>query len=121
MIIIVYFANGIRSFLKKDAIKMAAAAGAPVVEKEKVSWFDRLYNRNTAEDVARLDLGHDYDGIKELDNEVPVWWRWGFAISVIFGVVYLYNYHVAETKPLQQQELAMDLEKAAADQAEDGE
>ncbi len=117
MIIIIYFANGIRSFLKKDALKMAAAKGEVVEEKEKISWFDRLYNRNTAEDVARLDLGHDYDGIKELDNEVPVWWRWGFAISVIFGVVYLYNYHVAETKPLQQQELAMDLEKAAAEQA----
>lgn len=117
MIIIIYFANGIRSFLKKDAIKMASAAGIPVVEKEKVSWFDRLYNRNTEEDVARLDLGHDYDGIKELDNEVPVWWRWGFAISLLFGVVYLYQYHIAETKPLQQQELAMDMEKAAAEQA----
>jgi len=117
MIIIIYFANGIRSFLKKDAIKMASAAGIPVVEKEKVSWFDRLYNRNTEEDVARLDLGHDYDGIKELDNEVPIWWRWGFAISLLFGVVYLYQYHIAETKPLQQQELAMDMEKAAAEQA----
>lgn len=118
MIIIVYFANGIRSFLKKESIQTAAASGAtPVVQKEKIAWFDRLYNRNTKEDIARLDLGHDYDGIKELDNEVPVWWRWGFAISLIFGIVYLYNYHVAETKPLQQAELAMDMEQAAAAQA----
>lgn len=117
MIIIVYFANGIRSFLKKEAVQSAAAAGIPVVVKEKISWFDRLYNRNTQEDIARLDLGHDYDGIKELDNEVPVWWRWGFAISLIFGIVYMYNYHIAETKPLQQAELAMDMEQAAIQQA----
>lgn len=117
MIIIIYFANGIRSFLKKDALKMAAAAGVPIVVKEKISWFDRLYNRNTDEDVARLDLGHDYDGIKELDNEVPAWWQWGFAISILFSVVYLYSYHVAENKPLQQQELVMDMEKAAVEQA----
>lgn len=117
MIIIVYFANGIRSFLKKEAVQTAAAAGIPVVVKEKISWFDRLYNRNTQEDIARLDLGHDYDGIKELDNEVPVWWRWGFAISLVFGIVYMYNYHIAETKPLQQAELAMDMEQAAIQQA----
>lgn len=117
MIIIVYFANGIRSFLKKEAAQTAATAGVPLVEKEKISWFDRLYNRNTQEDIARLDLGHDYDGIKELDNEVPVWWRWGFAISLIFGIVYMYSYHIAETKPLQQAELAMDMEQAAIQQA----
>jgi cytochrome c oxidase cbb3-type subunit 3 len=118
MIIIVYFANGIRSFLKKEAVQNAIAAGAPpIVEKEKIAWFDRLYNRNTKEDIARLDLGHDYDGIKELDNEVPVWWRWGFAISLIFGFVYMYSYHIAETKPLQQAELAMDMEQAAIQQA----
>ncbi len=69
MIIIIYFANGIRSFLKKEALQTAAAAGvAPVVEKEKIAWFDRLYNRNTKEDIARLDLVHDYNGIKELDK-----------------------------------------------------
>lgn len=118
MIIIVYFANGIRSFLKKESVLTAVTSDAlPVVEKEKVSWFDRLYNRNTKEDIARLDLGHDYDGIKELDNEVPVWWRWGFAISLIFGIVYMYSYHIAETKPLQQEELAMDMAEAAIQQA----
>lgn len=118
MIIIVYFANGIRSFLKKEAAQTAVTAEAlPVVEKEKISWFDRLYNRNTKEDIARLDLGHDYDGIKELDNEVPIWWRWGFVISLVFGIVYMYSYHIAETKPLQQEELAMDMEQAAIQQA----
>lgn len=118
MIIIVYFANGIRGFLKKEAAQTAVVAGAlPIEEKEKISWFDRLYNRNTNEDIARLDLGHDYDGIKELDNEVPVWWKWGFVISLVFGIVYMYSYHIAKTKPLQQAELAMDMEQAAILQA----
>jgi cytochrome c oxidase cbb3-type subunit 3 len=39
-------------------------------------------------------LEHDYDGIRELDNDLPRWWVWLFAITVIWGVLYLVYYHV---------------------------
>jgi len=42
-------------------------------------------------------LGHDYDGIQELDNDLPPWWLWLFYISIIFGVVYMIHYHVTGT------------------------
>lgn len=32
--------------------------------------------------------GHEWDGIKELNNPLPRWWLWIFWASVVFAVVY---------------------------------
>ncbi len=42
-----------------------------------------------------LLLDHEYDGIHELDNNLPRWWVWLFYITIIFSAVYLVYYHVA--------------------------
>lgn len=41
-------------------------------------------------------LDHDYDGIKELDNDLPRWWVWLFYITIVFGVLYMLYYHVLD-------------------------
>ena len=37
-------------------------------------------------------LGHDFDGIQELDNPLPRWWLGIFIGSGIFAVIYLILY-----------------------------
>ena len=44
---------------------------------------------------------HDYDGIKELDNDLPPWWVYLFYFTIVFAVVYVLHYHVLETGDLQ--------------------
>ena len=39
-------------------------------------------------------LDHDYDGIRELDNNLPKWWLWLFYLTIIFSVLYMLYYHV---------------------------
>jgi cytochrome c oxidase cbb3-type subunit 3 len=41
-------------------------------------------------------LDHDYDGIKELDNDLPRWWLWLFYASILFGLLYLVYYDVLQ-------------------------
>ncbi|MDP8208542.1 MAG: cbb3-type cytochrome c oxidase N-terminal domain-containing protein [Candidatus Electryonea clarkiae] len=37
---------------------------------------------------------HDFDGIREFDNDLPGWWMWLFVISVIFSFFYIMHFHV---------------------------
>lgn len=113
LLIIFYLANGIRIFLKKESAIIVPSVKEEITEIPKISWFDRIYNKNSDADIIKLDLGHNYDGIKELDNDIPIWWKYGFAMSILFGIIYLYSYHIAGTRPLQQQELQIEQEVAA--------
>ncbi len=38
------------------------------------------------------DMGHEYDGIRELNNPLPKWWTYLFVSTLIFSVVYLALY-----------------------------
>jgi len=46
---------------------------------------------------ADLLLDHDYDGIKELDNALPPWWKYGFYITILIAVFYLLKFEVWHT------------------------
>ncbi len=37
-------------------------------------------------------LDHEYDGIRELDNPMPGWWKATFLASVVFSALYLWFY-----------------------------
>ncbi len=51
-----------------------------------------------------IELDHNYDGIKELDNHLPPWWKYLFYFTIVWAVVYLIVYHVTDTLPLQEDE-----------------
>jgi len=53
--------------------------------------------------------GHEYDGIRELDNKLPRWWVYLFFVTIIFAVVYLLGYHVTKWWPLQDDEYANEM------------
>lgn len=54
-------------------------------------WF--VKTRPIEEEVTLL-LEHDYDGIKELDNDLPPWWTKLFYACIIFAFIYLAKYHI---------------------------
>ena len=38
------------------------------------------------------DTGHEWDGIKELNNPLPRWWLWTFYACIIFAIGYMVAY-----------------------------
>ncbi|NNL18436.1 MAG: cytochrome-c oxidase, cbb3-type subunit III [Boseongicola sp.] len=45
------------------------------------------------DEVTGVDTtGHDWDGIKELNNPLPRWWLWCFYITIVWGVIYTIAY-----------------------------
>ena len=43
-------------------------------------------------------LDHSYDGIRELDNDLPPWWLYGFYASIVFAAIYLIKYEVFDSE-----------------------
>lgn len=60
----------------------------------------------------KIMLHHEYDGIRELDNNLPPWWVWGFFATIVFAVVYLFNYHVFKTGDLQLKAYEKDMKQS---------
>jgi len=59
-------------------------------------------------------LDHNYDGIQELDNSLPPWWKYGFIITIGFACVYLLNFHVFGNGKNPTQEYAAEMASAQA-------
>jgi cytochrome c oxidase cbb3-type subunit 3 len=53
------------------------------------------------EHEAKILMDHEYDGIQELDNNLPPWWVWGFFATIVFSFIYMFHYHVLKTGDLQ--------------------
>lgn len=110
---IAYFAFQTRNFLK------SAVAVEGVEDTATESWFERVWNKVNSfrpmEEEGKIDTGHSYDGIRELDNVTPPWFTTAFLLTIVFGLVYLYRYHVAHSAPLQVEEFKTEMAVAEAD------
>lgn len=56
-------------------------------------WLLWTVRRNQSSDkVENKSMGHEVDGIDELDNPLPKWWVWMFVLLIIFSLGYLALY-----------------------------
>lgn len=67
------------------------------------------------EDEHKILMDHEYDGIRELDNNLPPWWVWGFYMTIVFSVIYLFHYHVLNTGVPQNKAYDMEVAQAKKD------
>ncbi len=85
-------------------VEVIVVNGKPVTD----SWIIRTWNNLDKkfltkavplEQEADMMLDHDYDGIKELDNALPPWWKYGFIITIFIAVLYLLKYEIWHNGP----------------------
>ncbi len=112
LLVIAYFAYWLKTLL------VPAKEAATTVAKAKTNaWWDRFNKSVDIDDEKDVQLDHDYDGIKELDNALPPWWLYGFYFTILFAGVYIYRYHVSGSAPLQVEELKIATVQAEKDLA----
>lgn len=78
---------------------------------------EKAWNLVPKDKEQDIDLGHEYDGIRELDNSLPPWWLWLFYGTIIWSVVYLWYYHVSDKGPSQEQEYIAAMEMGEAEKS----
>lgn len=99
-------------------VKKEEESAQVVVEKVKKEseWFSFLTRKVLGVAPVAKDqdvmLDHDYDGIKELDNDLPPWWKYGFYLTIVSGAIYLIGYHVTGSFKLSEEEYTTELVQA---------
>jgi cytochrome c oxidase cbb3-type subunit 3 len=104
----------IQRILKSDKNIEQIEASSKLTVKGKTI-LDKLNASVEVEHEEEVMLDHDYDGIKELDNNLPPWWKYGFYLTIVVAVVYLVHYHIAQTGDLQTAEYNKEMAKAQHD------
>ncbi|HEX5171016.1 MAG TPA: cbb3-type cytochrome c oxidase N-terminal domain-containing protein [Cyclobacteriaceae bacterium] len=114
LVVAFYLLRILNLLIEQSAKESAAKLGKTYVERE--SWWSKLVQKlNASVPVAQekdIDLGHNYDGIRELDNHLPPWWKWLFYGTIGWAVVYLVVYHLSNSLPLSIEEYQDEVAQA---------
>ncbi len=103
MLLVVFTLQQVVLILKREAI----GETEPLIEEQ--SFWEKILSLKPLAAEKDIDLGHDYDGIRELNNPIPPWFNVLFYGTIIFGLAYLFIYHVVEMNPLQAAEYKNEL------------
>lgn len=102
----IVFLRTLNMLVEQSERDKAKAKGTVYVPKPGFwSRFSRTVNASVPiEKEGEIDLGHDFDGIRELDNHLPPWWKWLFWATIGWSAIYLVVFHVTSTLPLSGKE-----------------
>ena len=100
----------------KALVAPAVGLEAGTEQAEEVSFWEKLKYKLTdavpVDQEEKVMTDHEYDGIRELDNSLPPWWKAMFYATIVFSVVYLAAYHLFGWGQLQEEEYETELAEA---------
>lgn len=90
-------------------------------EQNQFGWIKRKYHEMLdSKPIAKeqeIVLDHNYDGIRELDNNLPPWWTYLFYITIVFAIGYFAYYQMFDG-PTQIDEYEQEVAQAKVEIAE---
>lgn len=93
-LVLIYVASLYHRILKSKYPSAYKAKVKMVKVKEESELMKALTDKIPLELEHTILMDHEYDGIRELDNNLPPWWKYGFYITIVWAVIYLFHYHV---------------------------
>jgi cytochrome c oxidase cbb3-type subunit 3 len=112
LLVVLVLLMNVRVLLRAEKAAVEKIPAPSVWKARSINLWKRLNSFKPVEQEADIDLGHDYDGIRELDNRLPPWWLYGFYITILVAGIYLYRFHVSHTGPTAVQEYETAIAKA---------
>lgn len=97
-IVLLLINNSLNSLIDAEKFKqLSEEEKKEYLELLKTPFFTRLwkdaFKKSKEEESGEIGiLDHGYDGIQELDNQLPKWYIGLFAVTIVYGVVYFIAY-----------------------------
>jgi cytochrome c oxidase cbb3-type subunit III len=88
-------------------LKIEASGG--VYPADELSTMEKILSLKPLSAEKEIELDHDFDGIKELDNAIPFWFNLLFGVTIVVAVGYFIFYHVIDAGDLQAKEYENEL------------
>lgn len=100
-VILAMIHSAIGDLIENDKFtKLADEEKAQYLADKKVPYLQRLYKsafkKQTASEEKDLLIDHGFDGIMELDNQLPKWWLGLFWFGVVYCIVYLISFWLTD-------------------------
>lgn len=86
-----------------------------VIEKRKPTIWTKIMELKPLDQEKEMIMDHSFDGIQEMDNPIPAWFKVLFYTTIVIAIGYLLNYHVFTNGNPQELEYAASMEQAATD------
>ena len=90
LVILAIFIEIVSGNIKKRVYNsLSPEAQERYTQQDEDSYLAKLYEKlkgeeKSIEEEGEIILDHDYDGIKELDNNLPPWWVYLFYITILY-------------------------------------
>lgn len=110
--VIIFFTRIIWKAIYQEEVKTQTVPLAASSENWLSRWWKKSNNFIPIDQEKDLDTGHNYDGIRELDNNIPSWFSAAFILCILFAGFYLWQYHFAKIMPLQTEEYELEVQQA---------
>lgn len=94
---------------KEEEVHIHSTVGGP---SKAVKIWNSILGLRPIEEEKDLVIDHEYDGIQELNNPVPLWFNTLFYGTIVFGLCYFFIYQISGWGLNQDQEYIAEVEKA---------
>jgi cytochrome c oxidase cbb3-type subunit 3 len=92
MMVVIWMLVSIRKLINELSPEEASSKKPLSIQLPRI--FDNINASVAIEKEHDILLDHNYDGIRELDNSLPPWWKYSFYISIVWSVFYLFYFYI---------------------------